>query len=264
MLVLTEKLREQLKLKIRSTDISPRALLAKQDDAPKEITYTYLSEILAGNIRVIPLEMYNYLESICEKEIGGEALQTRLKRIKRKNYEPVPKEKIKRINEEIKRTGTWPSVLLRTHDRQDMDIRQIGRILSEEQLKGSIKDIDDLIEMYAQAPDSDNKGPKAPTIQSVYRGVTDLEIQTIEHHIDRTGVLPTQLSKHTVSRIGFYTIRAWLTKKIKTCIPKDMEEVLRAYRNLPSKPTYEDPEERAEGFIRIKVKLADMDLTGKP
>ena len=105
MLVLTEKLREQLKLKIRSTDISPRALLAKQDDAPKEITYTYLSEILAGNIRVIPLEMYNYLESICEKEIGGEALQTRLKRIKRKNYEPVPKEKIKRINEEIKRTA---------------------------------------------------------------------------------------------------------------------------------------------------------------
>jgi len=39
---------------------------------------------------------------------------------------------------------------------------------------------------------------------------------------------------------------------------------LRAYRGLPSKPTYEDPEEWAEGFIRIKVKLADMDLTGKP
>ena len=263
-LILTEKLREQLKLKIRSTDISPRALLAKQEDAPEEITYAYLSEILIGNIRVIPLEVYNYLESICQKEIGDEALNTRIKRMKRKNYKPIPKEKIERIKEDIKRTGIWPSVLLRTHNRQDMDIRQIGRILSKEQLKGSIKDIDDLMEMYAQAPDADNAGQKASTIQSAYRGVTDLEIQTIEHHIDRTGVLPTQLPKNMVSRVEFYTIRAWLTKRIKTCIPLDMEEVLSAYRSLASKPTYEDPEEQAEGLIRIKLKLTDINLTGKP
>lgn len=214
-------------------------------------------EILSGNKSIIPKPWFDYLESICEAELNKASKKVKVKRIKRQAYVSIPDVKREKIKAEIERTGVWTSVLLKKHGRLDIDPRYIGRVISGQQIKGLEQDIDDIIDLYAMTDDL-RESPERTSVQTEYRPVIDLEIQTIEHHIDHTGVSPTQLPKEAISGVRFYTIRAWLIKRVKTCLPDEMERVLSVYRNLPSKPTFADPEEKVQGFIRIKVKMDDI------
>ncbi|MEO9804783.1 MAG: hypothetical protein ABJF04_16120 [Reichenbachiella sp.] len=218
-------LANDLKLRVQATKLTPRKLLEDRDDLPEGLHKDLFIALLGSYNGKVEKSFVDYLYKLCQDE----AKVDQFIRSKKRKYSDIPQHKRKQILSERARTGVFVSLLLSSAGTTSIDAVTIMKLANNKQIKGSEKDIDKVLELYALRP------TKIVLSQVDYKRLSENYLPIDEQskikllRLRDIGLLPGiifTLKSNCPSHLNPPIVSNWLNRENQKADPKDVLLVL--------------------------------------
>lgn len=234
---ITDEMRENLKLKLKKTGLSPKRLFAHRNDLPEGLAWHNIRHFIKPSTKRLKRKYHEFFIRICDEHNG-------------QGYEEITQEIRERIQNEIDRTGIRIYHLLRrasVEQKNHVKGYTVKAWLNGSAQKANKCDIDYILGLYAKTPDKPTANkPKYPDKNSTRVNpkkvrtfdlrfvslfeIPQTDIKMLRDYRDQYKILPSKIFKYAKepppSGVNSYMIRNWLGGRTKRADPDHIKWVL--------------------------------------
>lgn len=251
-----KKMQRHLKQALEKTGLSAHQMLLTRGDTPAGLTRGKIDGWIAGKTQRIKRADYDYFLKICEEYAENGTIDHGHIQLRRfgKTRVVIPESYVRRLKEEIDRTGRAPSYVLKYHGGADK--AKIGIVMNW--LSGTAKtaiqeDMDYVMGLYKKYPTlkppfegsgkrKPGNKPKIPEKKKVlssrtegYLPIDKERMRRLKHYRKKANLLPgfvIKESENVPKGLSASIVSGWLQGTSKTANPEHVEWVLKRCREL--------------------------------
>ena len=224
-------LANDLKLRVQATKLTPRKLMEGRDSVPHGLDSELFYDLLGSYHGLVEKSLIEYLYKLCQDEAKADQYI----RSKKKAYVNIPQEKRKQILSERARTGVFVRSLLKSAGVTHIDCMTIMKLANNRQKKGSMEEMDKVLELYAERQTRSAVSRVDYQVLSQNYDFIDEESKIKLRRLRDIGLLPgfiLSLGKDCPRHLSASIISSWINKENRKAGPKDVEWVLDSCREI--------------------------------